>query len=85
MLKHISTAITQISSINKDVSLAVLEEFHLYTRSKGFISSGGYDFAKDILYKSLGQEEADEVLAKTSRMKLASQALHILMELIQNS
>ena len=74
LVENISTAITQISSINKDVSLAVLEEFHLYTRIKSFISSGGYDFAKDILYKSLGKEEADEVLAKLSRMKLASQA-----------
>lgn len=74
IVENISTAITQITSINKDVSLAVLEEFHLYTRSKSFISSGGYDFAKDILYKSLGKEEADEVLAKLSRMKLASQA-----------
>lgn len=74
IVENISTAITQITSINKDISLAVLEEFHLYTRSKSFISSGGYDFAKDILYKSLGKEEADEVLAKLSRMKLASQA-----------
>ncbi len=74
MVENISTAITQISSINKDVSLAILEEFHLYTRSKSFISSGGYDFAREILYKSLGKGEADEVLAKLSRMKLASQA-----------
>lgn len=74
IVEAISTAIAQISSINKDTSLAVLEEFHLYTRSKSFISSGGYDFAKDILYKSLGKDEADEVLAKLSRMKLASQA-----------
>jgi flagellar motor switch protein FliG len=74
MVEEISTSITQISSINKDVSLAVLEEFHLYTRSKSFISAGGYDFARDILYKSLGKGEADEVLAKLSRMKLASQS-----------
>ncbi|MBU3015501.1 flagellar motor switch protein FliG [Poseidonibacter lekithochrous] len=74
LVEEISTAITQISSINKDVSLAILEEFHLYTRSKSFISSGGYDFARDILYKSLGKGEADEVLAKLSRMKLASQS-----------
>ena len=78
MVENISTAITQISSINKDVSLAILEEFHLYTRSKSFISSGGYDFARDILYKSLGKNEADEVLAKLSRMKLASQAFSYL-------
>ncbi|WP_121628033.1 flagellar motor switch protein FliG [Poseidonibacter antarcticus] len=74
LVEDISTAITQISSINKDISLAILEEFHLYTRSKSFITSGGYNFAKDILYKSLGKGEADEVLAKLSRMKLASQS-----------
>jgi len=78
MVEEISTAITQISSINKDISLAILEEFHLYTRSKSFISSGGYDFARDILYKSLGKGEADEVLAKLSRMKLASQSFSYL-------
>ncbi|MDD3055886.1 MAG: flagellar motor switch protein FliG [Aliarcobacter sp.] len=77
-VEAISTAITQITSINKEVSLAVLEEFHLYTRSKSFISSGGYDFAREILYKSLGKNEADEVLAKLSRMKLASQAFSYL-------
>jgi flagellar motor switch protein FliG len=78
MVENISTAITQITSINKDISLAILEEFHLYTRSKSFISAGGYDFAREILYKSLGKAEADEVLAKLSRMKLASQAFSYL-------
>lgn len=77
-VEQISTAITQIQSINKEVSLAILEEFHLYTRTKGFISSGGYDFAKEILYKSIGQEAADEVLEKLSRMKLANQAFSYL-------
>ncbi|QKF59963.1 flagellar motor switch protein FliG [Aliarcobacter lanthieri] len=77
-VESISTAITQIQSINKEVSLAILEEFHLYTRTKGFISSGGYDFAKEILYKSIGQEAADEVLEKLSRMKLANQAFSYL-------
>lgn len=77
-VEQISTAITQIQSINKEVSLAILEEFHLYTRTKGFISSGGYDFAKEILYKSIGQDAAEEVLEKLSRMKLANQAFSYL-------
>lgn len=77
-VEQISTAITQIQSINKEVSLAILEEFHLYTRTKGFISSGGYEFAREILYKSIGQEAADEVLEKLSRMKLANQAFSYL-------
>lgn len=74
IVEDISTTVTLISSIDKDTSLAILEEFHLFTRSKSFISSGGYDYARDILYKSLGKGEADEVLAKLSRMKLASQS-----------
>jgi len=77
-VEQISTAITQIQSINKEVSLAILEEFHLYSRTKGFISSGGYDFAKEILYKSIGQDAAEEVLEKLSRMKLANQAFSYL-------
>jgi len=78
MVEDITTAITHISSIDKEISLAVLDEFHLFTRSKGFISSGGYEYAKDILYKSLGKAEADSVLAKLSRIKLASQAFSYL-------
>ncbi|GGD36457.1 flagellar motor switch protein FliG [Malaciobacter pacificus] len=78
LVESISTAITQISSIDKEVSLAILEEFHLFTRSKSFISSGGYDFARDILYKSLGKGEADEVLAKLSRLRLAAQSFSYL-------
>ncbi|MFY4804714.1 flagellar motor switch protein FliG, partial [Aliarcobacter butzleri] len=66
-VEQISPAFTQIRSVNKDVSLAILEDFHLYTRTKGFISSGGYDLAKDILYKAVGQEAADEVLEKLAR------------------
>lgn len=52
--------------------------FIFFSRSKGFISSGGYEYAKDILYKSLGKAEADEVLSKLSRIKLASQAFSYL-------
>jgi len=78
IVEEISTAITQLSSVDKETSLAVLEEFHLYTRSKGFISTGGYEYAKDLLYKSLGKSEADEVLAKLSKMQLASQSFNYL-------
>ncbi len=74
IVEEISTTITMINSVDKDTSLAILDEFNIFMRSKSFISSGGYDYAKEILYKSLGKTEADEVLAKLSRMKLASQS-----------
>jgi flagellar motor switch protein FliG len=74
IVEQISTAIANISSIDKETSLALLEEFHIYSRSKAFISTGGFDYAKDILYKSLGKGEADLVLSKLTRMKQAKQS-----------
>lgn len=78
LIEDISTEITSLRSIDKEVSLAVLEEFHLFTKTKGFISTGGFDYAKEILYKTLGKAEADEVLAKLSKIQLANQSFSYL-------
>lgn len=78
MIEDVSTAITSLRSIDKDTSLAILDEFHLYTKTKSFISTGGFEYAREILYKSLGKAEADEVLAKLSKIRLASTAFSYL-------
>jgi len=74
MVEDLSIAITQINSIDKATSLAILTEFHLFIQSNAYISSGGFEYAKDILYKSLGKAEADAVLAKLARMQEAQQS-----------
>jgi len=74
MVEDLSIQISQIRTIDKEISLAILEEFHLFMRSSSYISSGGFDYAKDILYKSLGKAEADKVLAKLARMQEAKQS-----------
>ena len=68
LVEQISTAITQLSAIDKDTSLAILDEFYIFTKSNAFISSGGFEYAKDLLYKSLGKAEADSVLAKLAQL-----------------
>jgi flagellar motor switch protein FliG len=73
-VEEISKKIATITSIDRDTSLAILDEFHLYTRSKQYISTGGFDFAKDILYKSLGRGDADGVLDKLSRLNMQNQS-----------
>ncbi len=78
MVENLSISISQIRSIDKVVSLAILEEFHLFIQSSSYISSGGYDYAKDILYKSLGKAEADKVLAKLARLQEAKQSFSYL-------
>ncbi|MCK5293801.1 MAG: flagellar motor switch protein FliG [Arcobacteraceae bacterium] len=71
LVEQISTAITQLSSIDKDISLAILSEFHVFTKSNAYLTAGGFEYAKDLLYKSLGKSEADGVLAKLSQMAQA--------------
>jgi flagellar motor switch protein FliG len=78
LVEQISTAISQLSSIDKDISLAILDEFHLFSKSSAYISSGGFDYAKDLLYKSLGKSEADAVLAKLTRMQQAQESFSYL-------
>ena len=68
IVEQISTAITQLSAIDKDTSLAILDEFYVFTKSNAYITSGGFEYAKDLLYKSLGKAEADSVLAKLAQL-----------------
>jgi flagellar motor switch protein FliG len=68
LVEQISTAITQLSAIDKDTSLAILDEFYIFTKSNAFITSGGFEYAKDLLYKSLGKAEADSVLSKLAQL-----------------
>ncbi|MEA3383954.1 MAG: flagellar motor switch protein FliG [Campylobacterota bacterium] len=74
LVEDLSTSITQISSVDKNTSLAILEEFHVFIKSNAYISSGGFEYAKDILYKSLGKAEADAVLAKLARLQESKQS-----------
>ena len=78
VVEDLSISITQIRTIDKETSLAILEEFHLFIESSSYISAGGFDYAKDILYKSLGKVEADKVLAKLARLQEAKQSFSYL-------
>jgi flagellar motor switch protein FliG len=61
--KHIATA----GAVDKAVASAVLEEFYVIFQSNQYISSGGMEYAKEILYKALGPEEAKKVLDRLSK------------------
>jgi len=67
-------AITEISkfiagnkTIEKTIAIAVLEEFHAIFQSGQFLTSGGMEYARELLYRTLGPEEAKKVLEKLSR------------------
>ena len=67
-------AITEVSkyiaggkSIDRGIATAVLEEFHAIFQSGQFMTSGGMEYARELLYRTLGPEEAKKVLEKLSK------------------
>lgn len=67
-------AITEVSkyiatgkSIERVIATAVLEEFHAIFQSGQFMTSGGMEYARELLYRTLGAEEAKRVMDKLSK------------------
>lgn len=72
-ITDVSKYIAMNKSIEKSVATAVLEEFYAILQSGQFITSGGLEYARELLYRTLGPEEAKKVLEKLSRSMQESQ------------
>ena len=74
--KHIATA----GAVDKAIASAVLEEFYVIFQSNQYIASGGLEYAKEILYKALGPEEAKKVLDKLAKSLQSEQTFGFLQK-----
>ncbi len=72
-ITDVSKYIAMNKSVEKAVATAVLEEFYAILQSGQFITSGGLEYARELLYRTLGPEEAKKVLEKLSRSMQESQ------------
>lgn len=72
-ITDVSKYIAMNKSVEKSVATAVLEEFYAILQSGQFITSGGLEYARELLYRTLGPEEAKKVLEKLSRSMQESQ------------
>jgi len=61
--KYIATA----KAVDKAVATEILEEFYAIFQSNQYIASGGLEYAREILYKALGPEEAKKVLDRLAK------------------
>lgn len=66
-ITEVSKFIAGGRSIEKAVATAVLEEFHAIFQSGQFLTSGGMEYARELLYRTLGPEEAKKVLEKLQK------------------
>ena len=72
-ITEISKYIATNSTIDRAVATAVLEEFHAIFQSGQYMTSGGLEYARELLYRTLGPEEAKKVLEKLSRSMQSTQ------------
>jgi len=66
-ITEVSKFIANNRSIERPVATAILEEFHAIIQSGQFITSGGMEYARELLYRTLGSEEAKKVLDKLQK------------------
>jgi len=66
-ITEISKYIATNTTIDKSIATAVLEEFHAIFQSGQYITSGGLEYARELLYRTLGSDEAKKILDKLSK------------------
>ncbi len=72
-ITEVSKYIANNRSIEKNIGAAVLEEFYAIIQSNQYLNTGGLDYARELLYKALGPEEAKKVLDKLSKTMQSTQ------------
>lgn len=72
-ITEISKYIADNRAVEKNIGAAVLEEFYAIIQSNQYLSTGGLDYAREILYKALGPEEAKKVLERLSKSMQGAQ------------
>lgn len=72
-ITEISKYIANNRSIEKNLGAAILEEFYAIVQSNQYLNTGGLEYAREILYKALGPDEAKKVLERLSKTMQSSQ------------
>ena len=63
-IETLSTELSQLPNVNEEVAAVVLKEFMEMALTKQYITSGGLNYALEILEKALGRERAIEVVTR---------------------
>jgi len=72
-ITEVSKYIAASKSIERGIATAVLEEFYAIFQSNQYITSGGLEYAREILHKALGPDEAKKVLDRLSKSMQSTQ------------
>jgi flagellar motor switch protein FliG len=67
-IEAISREIALMKKVNPDISKAVVREFYQMLKAKEYASTGGLEYAKELLIKTLGPEEARKIIDKLVKL-----------------
>lgn len=71
-VEMLAAEIARVEKMPQEVTDGVIKEFHDLYEAQGFITSGGVDYANDILERALGKSKAKEIIARlTATLELA--------------
>lgn len=65
-MEKITGEISLFENIPRDIQRAVLEEFLQFSQAREYLMRGGFDYAKELLEKAMGNQKALEILEKVS-------------------
>ena len=66
-ITNVSKHIAQNNTVDRAIVTAILEEFHAIFQSGQYMSAGGMEYARELLFRTLGPDEAKLVLDKLSK------------------
>jgi len=66
-ITSVSKYIASGRTLDRAIATSVLEEFHAIFQSGAYMTSGGMEYARELLYRTLGPDEAKKVLDKLSK------------------
>ncbi|MEA2449454.1 MAG: flagellar motor switch protein FliG [Thermoleophilaceae bacterium] len=65
-IEALTLEMAKLRNLNQDVTDAVLEEAIETSSAMSYIGSGGFEYARDVLEKSLGEARAAEIMGRLS-------------------
>lgn len=68
-VQDISREISLMGAVPADITDRVVEEFYNLTLAKEYITSGGIEYAKKVVIKSLGPEEARKIIDRLIKLR----------------
>ncbi len=81
VITEISKYIATAKTIDKPIAMAILDEFYAIIKSNQYLSTGGLEYAKEILYKALGPEKAKSIIERLTKSMQSTQSFNFLSKI----